>query len=253
MPSARLYTEVAGTRSGPASAHGRGSVATLGTRGVARSTIRDAARSHAAPRTTGLPRVTIPRTLPGAILASCWAYRPPRLQPTRLTRRPEARCNSATRERSSRTTRTVLPRLVPRLQPDTSWPRTRKTLRSSSVAGLPASSPGRTSTGWPSPRRAVASSGQVAKRAARSSPARGASVTSRAREGTRGVVTGPGSLGDDEAAPRRAEALGEDRVERRTAESLADVGDRWRRPAVAACPAGGWCGPGPPFGPWPPC
>ena len=41
MPSARLYTEVAGTRSGPASAHGRGSVARLDARGVARSTIRD--------------------------------------------------------------------------------------------------------------------------------------------------------------------------------------------------------------------
>ncbi len=51
--------------------------------------------------------------------------------------------------------------------------------RGSGVAGH---QPRSTSTGWPSPRQAVASSGQAAARAATSSPARGGSGRSEARE-----------------------------------------------------------------------
>ena len=51
--------------------------------------------------------------------------------------------------------------------------------------GVTGHEPGSTSTGCPSPRRAVVSNGQAAARAATSSPARGGSVRSEAREGTR--------------------------------------------------------------------
>ena len=98
-------------------------------------------------------------------------------------------------QRSSWTTRPVGPRFPPRLQPDTLWPSARRNMRIGTVAGSPVSHPGSTSTGWPSPRRAVASIGHVAARAARSSPARGGSVASRPREGTRVTVAiGPASL-----------------------------------------------------------
>lgn len=198
----------------------------------------------------------IPRTLPGAALASSWAYRPPRLQPTKLTRRPELRCNRSRRERSCSTTCPVGPRFLPRLQPDTLWPSARRTLRSGTVAGSPVSHPGNTRTGWPSPRRAVVSIGHTAARTARSSAARGGSEASSAREGTRlTVATGPASLswirpprkvGRDlparASAPDGSGRTGSavpSRRRRRTDRATAVGGSHQRRPGVseaAFCP-----------------
>jgi hypothetical protein len=209
MPSDRLYTDVAGTRSEPRSAQGRGKASTLRGRRGPLSTMPEALRIHGACRVTGLPSVTIPRTLAGAALASSWAYSPPRLHPTRLTRRPELRCTRSRRERSSCTTRPVGPRFLPRLHADTSCPRARRAVRRGIVAASPVNHPGSTSTGWPSPRRAVVSIGHTAARAATSNAARGGSVASRARERTRVVViTGPASPGRQQSrltsAPRSA-------------------------------------------------
>ncbi len=80
------------------------------------------------------------------------------------------------------TTWLVGPRSRPRLQPVTLWPRARSAGSGNRGGGVVGHQPRSTSTGWPSPRQAVASSGQAAARAATSSPARGGSGRSEARE-----------------------------------------------------------------------
>jgi hypothetical protein len=121
-------------------------------------------------------------------------------------RGPEVRCNRSRCARKVRTTRPVGPRLMPRLQPDTLWPRARSAVRSTTVAGRRSSAraqpaPGGRHRGGQS--RATA--GQRPGRRRRVPPA-ACSVRSAARAGQRltaGIRTHPWR-GTSNAAPRQA-------------------------------------------------